>query len=101
MGGGSKWPFLQLALVVFAFQVAAIGLVIGTGNWGMEPPVPLVKLNPLWRWFGQANVLVPASWFDRFSNAATWRSGVNMMVWTGFQWLGAAVVLDLLRQKSR
>ena len=99
--GGSKWPFTQLALVIFAFNVAAIGLTIGTGNWGMEPPVPLAKANPLWQWYGQTRVLVPASWFDSMTKAATWRAGVNMMIWSAFQWLGAALVFDVLRQKSR
>lgn len=100
-GGGSKWPFVQLALVLVGFQVAAIGLVIGSGNWGMEAPVPLAKLNPLWQHFGQANVLVPAAWFDRMQQASTWRTGCNMMVWVAIQWLGGAFVLDFMRQQSR
>lgn len=101
LGGASKWPFFQLAIVITAFQVAAIGLVIGTHSWGMEPPVPLVKLNPLWAHFGQTNVLVPASWFDGAGQATTWRAGVNMMVWSAIQWIGAALVFDFMRQQSQ
>ena len=74
-GGGSRWPFFQLALVLTGFQIAFIGLAIGTHNWGVQPPEILVKMNPLWSKFGQNNVLVPASLFDRMQQASTWRIG--------------------------
>jgi len=99
--GGSRWAFVQLALVAFGFQAAAIIAVVATGNWGPEPPVALVKLNPLWAHFGQANVLLPASWFDSLSRGSVWREGLNMVAWTGIQWLVPAFVFDLLRQRSR
>lgn len=100
-GGGSRWPFFQLALVLTGFQIAFIGLAIGTHNWGVQPPEILVKMNPLWSKFGQNNVLVPASLFDRMQQASTWRIGVNMMVWAAFQFLGGGLLVDWLRSLSR
>ena len=98
LGGGSKWPFSQLGVVVLGFHAAAIGLLLVTGSWGMEPPLAIVRASPLWKAFGQQNVLVPAAWFDSLRNAAAARAGVNMIVWAFFQWVGGGLILDLLRQ---
>ena len=99
--GGARWAFVQLALVAFGFEAAAIIAVVATGNWTGEPPVPLVKLSPLWHAYGRANVLLPSEWFGSLSHGSVWREGLNMVVWDAIQWLVPAFLFDLMRQRSR
>jgi hypothetical protein len=90
----------QLALVVFGFQAAAIIATIATGNWTMEPPALLVKVNPLWAHFGRQTFLIPGGLFENLSHSTAWREGMNMVVWAALQWVAPAVVLDFMRSRS-